>query len=124
MPIVAPNGDIDAAVVDGRAYVDVDGQSVEVRIAAPPSVEAAARHATLSGGQGSAILTAPMPGRVLAVRARPGDAVDAHAVVVILEAMKMEHAVTTPVAGRVSVMAVADGQQVQRGDLLAEIEPA
>jgi excisionase family DNA binding protein len=100
-------------------HADVEGQSLEFRLAPPPTVEEAVRHAT-EGGEGHALLTAPMPGRVLAVRAREGASVRQHEPVVVLEAMKMEHAVVAPLAGTVSRLAVAEGQQVQRGDLLAE----
>ena len=48
------------------------------------------------GGEGAATLTAPMPGRVIAVRAAAGASVAAHQVVVVIEAMKMEHAVVAP----------------------------
>jgi acetyl-CoA/propionyl-CoA carboxylase biotin carboxyl carrier protein len=101
------------------AYVDVEGQSVEFLLASPPSIEEALQHA--AAGEGVAILTAPMPGRVLAVRAREGETVPAHAALVIIEAMKMEHAVATPIAGTVSRVTVLEGQQVQRGDPLAEV---
>ena len=43
--------------------------------------------------EGHAALLAPMPGRVVAVRAAAGASVAAHATVVVIEAMKMEHAV-------------------------------
>jgi biotin carboxyl carrier protein len=62
-----------------------------------------------------------MPGRVVAVRAAPGARVEAHATVVVVEAMKMEHAVATPIAGVIDSVAVREGDQVQRGDLLAEV---
>jgi biotin carboxyl carrier protein len=62
-----------------------------------------------------------MPGRVVAVRAAAGEPVEAHSTVVVVEAMKMEHAVTTPIAGVVDNLAVREGDQVQRGDLLAEV---
>ena len=62
-----------------------------------------------------------MPGRVIAVRATEGQAVTEHAALVVIEAMKMEHAVVTPIGGRVSRVLVHEGQQVQRGDLLAEV---
>jgi len=62
-----------------------------------------------------------MPGRVIAVRAAEGQTVGEHAALVVIEAMKMEHAVATPIAGRVSRVLVHEGQQVQRGDLLAEV---
>jgi biotin carboxyl carrier protein len=38
--------------------------------------------------------------------------------------MKMEHAVVTPLAGTITRLAVAEGQQVQRGDVLAEVSAA
>jgi excisionase family DNA binding protein len=108
-------------VVDGDlAHVDVGGQSVELALAMPPSVEEAMRHASAHAG-GSAALTAPMPGRVIAVRADEGAPVLAHQPLVVIEAMKMEHAVVTPLAGTVTRITVKVGQQVQRGDLLAEV---
>jgi 3-methylcrotonyl-CoA carboxylase alpha subunit len=107
------------AVAGGVAYIDVDGQSEEVRLAMPASVEEAVRHA--ASAEGRASLVAPMPGRVIAVRAAEGQTVSEHAALVVIEAMKMEHAVATPIAGRVSRVLVREGQQVQRGDLLAEV---
>jgi len=70
---------------------------------------------------GVATLSAPMPGRVIAVRAIEGASVQAHQALVVIEAMKMEHAVVTPLTGTVTHVAVKVGQQVQRGDLLAEV---
>ncbi len=101
------------------AFVDVDGQSLEFHLAMPPSVEDAVRHA--SQADGHAVLTAPMPGRVVAIRHGPGEAVAAHETVVVIEAMKMEHAVSAPMAGTVTAVHVRAGDQVQRGGLLAEV---
>jgi acetyl/propionyl-CoA carboxylase alpha subunit len=101
------------------AHVDVEGQSLEFRLAAPPAVEEAVRHAVRS--EGAAVLTAPMPGRVVAVRRRAGEAVAAHEPVVVLEAMKMEHSISAPLAGTVTALHVKAGDQVQRGDALAEV---
>jgi biotin carboxyl carrier protein len=58
---------------------------------------------------------------VIAVRAAPGDRVAANQPLVVLEAMKMEHAVVAPIDGSVAGIMVSVGQQVQRGDLLAEV---
>jgi acetyl/propionyl-CoA carboxylase alpha subunit len=102
-----------------QAFVDVEGQSLEFRLAPPPAVDEAVRHATQA--EGAALLTAPMPGRVVQVRHRPGDAVAAHDPIVVLEAMKMEHAISAPLAGTVTAVHVQPGDQVQRGDLLAEV---
>jgi acetyl-CoA/propionyl-CoA carboxylase biotin carboxyl carrier protein len=101
------------------AFVDVEGQSLEFSLAPPPAVEEAVRHA--SRAEGEVVLTAPMPGRVVAVRRRVGEAVVAHEPVVVLEAMKMEHTISAGLAGTVTALHVEAGDQVQRGDVLAEV---
>jgi acetyl-CoA/propionyl-CoA carboxylase biotin carboxyl carrier protein len=63
-----------------------------------------------------------MPGKVVAVNAMVGDEVSAGDTVVVIEAMKMEHAVRAPVAGHVSSMPVAVGQQVDADQVLAVVE--
>jgi acetyl-CoA/propionyl-CoA carboxylase biotin carboxyl carrier protein len=69
---------------------------------------------------GDAELTSPMPGSVVAVGVQDGQRVDAGAVVVTVEAMKMEHALTAPVDGVVELL-VAVGDQVKVGQPLARI---
>jgi 3-methylcrotonyl-CoA carboxylase alpha subunit len=118
----SPTG-VTAVAADGGAYVDVEGQSLEFEVAPAPSVEEAAHHATSAAEGGTAVLSAPMPGRVISVRVTEGASVVAHAPLVVIEAMKMEHAVVAPIDGRVARLSVAEGQQVRRGDRLAEIEP-
>jgi biotin carboxyl carrier protein len=108
------------AVEGTNVHVDVEGQSLELSLAPPPSVDEAVRHAAAHAG-GIATLIAPMPGRVVATPVAEGASVVAHQPIVVIEAMKMEHAVVTPVAGTVTRVRVAPGEQVQRGDLLAEV---
>ncbi len=67
-------------------------------------------------------LVAPMPGTVVRVAADPGAAVRAGEVLVVLEAMKMEHAVAAPGDGRVAEVRVAVGQVVDTGAVLAVVE--
>jgi propionyl-CoA carboxylase alpha chain len=67
-------------------------------------------------------LSAPMPGVVLGVRCAVGDRVDAGQVLVVLEAMKMEHHVCAPVGGVVSAILVAEGDQVENGATLLVID--
>ncbi len=120
---VAPGSAPSTAVRDGEsAFVDVEGQSVGFSLAPAPTIEEAARHA--SADAGSAILSAPMPGRVIATPLPEGASVRAHEPVVVIEAMKMEHAVVSPLDGTVKWLAVRVGQQVQRGDELAEVSTA
>ena len=69
-------------------------------------------------------LVAPMPGVVLEVRCAPGDRVEAHQTLVVLEAMKMEHHVKAPADGAVSEVRVAVGQHVENGTVLVEFEAA
>ena len=119
---VDPVGDAPRAVKGADAiHVEVEGQSLEFHPAPPPTVEEAVRHAGAHGGDGTAVLTAPMPGRVIAVRVAAGSSVQAHQPVVIIEAMKMEHAVVSPIDGRLVAVAVSEGQQVQRGEVLGQV---
>lgn len=61
---------------------------------------------------------APMPGKVIEVRAAPGDRVAAGATLVILEAMKMEHHITAPSDGIVEEVLVIANTQVETGAVL------
>ena len=62
-----------------------------------------------------------MPGAVLRLAVAEGDEVEERAVLLVLEAMKMEHPVWAPFAGRVAHVACREGQQVAAGDLLLEL---
>jgi biotin carboxyl carrier protein len=64
-----------------------------------------------------------MPGQVRAIAASTGDIVAAGAPVVTLEAMKMEHTVVAGTEGHLAEILVELGDQVQRGQILAVIEP-
>ena len=68
-------------------------------------------------------LLAPVPGAVLSVNVAPGDTVDAGQPLVLLEAMKMEFAVSAPSRGTVRRVACAPGEQVAAGALLVELGP-
>lgn len=67
-------------------------------------------------------LVAPMPGRVRKTLVHPGDRVEKGQVVLILEAMKMEHAIRAPHAGVLSLLTRAEGDLVEAGAELAVIE--
>jgi 3-methylcrotonyl-CoA carboxylase alpha subunit len=67
-------------------------------------------------------LTAPMPGKVIALLAEPGARVEKGTPLVVLEAMKMEHTLVAPAAGTVKAFCYAVGEQVADGAELAEFE--
>ncbi|GMN13864.1 acetyl/propionyl/methylcrotonyl-CoA carboxylase subunit alpha [Altererythrobacter sp. MTPC7] len=79
-----------------------------------------------AGGAASAAdgaILAPMPGKVIAVDVAEGDAVTAGQRLMVLEAMKMEHALTAPFDGTVTELSAATGGQVQVEAVLAIVEP-
>jgi len=105
-------------VEPGTVHLARAGQSysLENTTHAPP----ARRGAAASDGR----LVAPMNGRVVAVNAKAGDIAEAGRALVVLEAMKMEHALSVPMAARIKAVHVAPGAQVSPGHLLVELEPA
>ena len=63
-----------------------------------------------------------MPGTILGVNVKEGEAVKAGQAIFVLEAMKMESDVVAPVDGTVRGIAVAKGASVSAGDLLCSIQ--
>lgn len=76
--------------------------------------------AAAPAGDGEQI-TSPMPGTILDVRVKAGDAVKAGQVLMILEAMKMENEIMAPKDGTVASVHVEKGAQVENGALLCVI---
>ncbi|MDK9723712.1 MAG: acetyl/propionyl/methylcrotonyl-CoA carboxylase subunit alpha [Sterolibacteriaceae bacterium MAG5] len=74
------------------------------------------------GGGAEGGLTAPMPGKVIALVAKPGDKVEKGAPLLILEAMKMEHTIAAPAAGTVKEFRFGVGDQVTDGAELVDFE--
>jgi len=83
---------------------------------------AAARHGDETSISGE--LLSPMPGTVTLVAVNAGDMVTAGQTVLVVEAMKMEHAIAAPLDGVVSVLHVHGGEQVTMDQPLAAVEPS
>lgn len=84
--------------------------------------ETAAQPAHASQGAGDGRITAPMPGLITACPVEEGQAVEEGAVLLILEAMKMEHTLRAPFPGVVTQLAGTAGQQVVEGTTLLVLE--
>jgi propionyl-CoA carboxylase alpha chain len=80
------------------------------------------RFPATSGADASGGLTAPMPGMVLSILAGAGDTVAQGQLLLILEAMKMEHRICAPRSGTIRALHIAAGEQVANGALLLELE--
>lgn len=89
---------------------------------APPAAAAPAPAAPAKAAPsaGASSLTAPLPGVVKGVKVKEGDSVKKNTPVVILEAMKMETVINSPVDGVVSKVHVSVNQSVQQGEVLVE----
>ena len=118
-------GETDLVVVDGdvvsviapdaeRIIAFDDGDAIEFR-----------RRKSSAGAGGTASdggLRAPMPGKIVAAPVKAGDAVTKGQPIVVLEAMKMEHALNAPFDGVVAEFNVAVGDQVTDGTVLAVVK--
>jgi 3-methylcrotonyl-CoA carboxylase alpha subunit len=123
------SGEVDgeiAADANGATYdanggtVTVDGTLVRWTYPPPPSADAEhAAHAATSGN-----VTAPMPGKIVSVAVAPGATVEPHALLVVLEAMKMEHRIEAQIGGTVREVLVQPGELVSGGATLVTIGPA
>jgi biotin carboxyl carrier protein len=68
-------------------------------------------------------IKAPMPGKIIDVLVREGGSVQRGEPVVILEAMKMQNEILSPVSGTVAKISAKPGTNVMKDDLLVEIKP-
>ncbi len=90
--------------------------------AAPAPAPAPAAAPKAAGNAGSVSITAPMPGKILDIKANAGQAVKKGDVVLLLEAMKMENEVVAPQDGTIASVNVGSGAMVESGDVLATMD--
>lgn len=99
---------------DRRFAVTTGGDSVLVEV---PDFESEAE--ALAGGDA---VKAPMPGKVIAIHVKPGDAVEKGQTLAVMEAMKMEHSLAAPRDGVVETVGSELGAQVPEGEILVALE--
>lgn len=119
--------------VNGTVYdvtVEEKGSAAAPAAAAPTAAPAPAPAApapapkapAASGTAGSVEVQAPMPGKILAVKANPGQSVKKGEVILLLEAMKMENEVVAPQDGTIASINVNSGDMVEAGNVLATMD--
>jgi biotin carboxyl carrier protein len=101
-----------AIAVDGAIHVWCDGETYE--FTTRPASPGRSRPADEEG------LRAPMPGRILRAMVQEGERVGRGAVLLILEAMKMEHEIKAPRDGVVARLPFRAGDQVDAGAVLVD----
>jgi 3-methylcrotonyl-CoA carboxylase alpha subunit len=105
---------------ESETLVSIRGQVYRLGRQRPPGVEGTARAS--SGGHVQKVLTAPMAGTIVQVPVQPGQEVAQRQVLLILTAMKMEHTIIAPYAGRVRHVHYKEGDVVKGGAVLIEME--
>lgn len=116
---ITVNGTVyDVTVEEGTG----SGAGVAPKAAAPKAAAPKAAAPKPAGtGAGAVKINAPMPGKILSVKASAGQAVKKGDVILILEAMKMENEVVAPQDGTVASIDVAAGDSVEAGAVLASM---
>ena len=111
--------------VNGNAY-EVEVEEIGAAAApaaapapvAAPAPAAAPTPAAAPAAAGAADVTCPMPGTIVDVKVKAGDAVKAGDVLVIFEAMKMENEIQAAAVGSVAAVYVNKGDSVESGQVL------
>jgi 3-methylcrotonyl-CoA carboxylase alpha subunit len=136
-----PDGTAEARVLtshaDGGLAVELDGRRVAGAVLANgdqrtvligPWAWRLARRGRLAGASDADVpagsLTAPMPGRIASVAVSQGQEVTAGTTLMVLEAMKMEHAIRAPADGTVAQLHFRAGDQVAEGTELLVFDAA
>ena len=109
---VATLGDVHFVQIDGRVH----------HVEAPNALERARRAALPRGG--AEHLGAPMPGTVVEVAVTEGDVVAAGDLLLTIESMKLQTAITAPHGARVEEVCVEAGAHFDQGDALVRLGPA
>ena len=114
--------------VNGNVYDVTVEENVGGAVAAPkapvksaPMAAPKAAAPVQAGTQGAVKVNAPMPGKILAVKANAGQAVKKGDVILVLEAMKMENEIVAPQDGSVASVNTSVGEQVEAGAVLATL---
>jgi acetyl/propionyl-CoA carboxylase alpha subunit len=110
----------------GPGYISMDGFTHEIDITDDTKrlLQQFIKNSGLSGADAAGMIAAPMPGMVVKILTEEGDMVNQGDKVIIVEAMKMENALSAPISGIVKKIYVKEEQPVDKDTPLMEIEAA
>ncbi len=106
--------------VNGRKFKVEVAENGELASVASTSEKLSSPSATTAGSDGRTV-AAVLAGNVFKVNVSIGDSVDEGDALLVIEAMKMETAISAPVAGKVTAVNVVEGDAVKVGDALVEL---
>jgi len=124
-----PGSNVLSVLCDGLSYevglkrnekswdVDIYGTTHEVQVVDPRR-----KALRLAAGSDQGLLKTSMPGRVVRILVKEGDAVAKGDPIIVVEAMKMENEMKAPTDGRIGKIHVAEGQAVEAGSALILVE--
>ncbi len=118
---ITVNGNVYDVTVEEGASTGAAAPAPKAAPAAPAAKAAPAPAAAPAGAAGKIKVVAPMPGKIVAVKASVGEAVKKGQVILVLEAMKMENDVVAPEDGTVAGINVDSGSAVEAGQVLATL---
>jgi biotin carboxyl carrier protein len=130
--VVSPQPGVLSLLIDGRSYhvkkevganeagVVVGHERFNAVVRDPRSLRG--RREAASGAQGARKIIAPMPGKVVRILAPVGTEVESGQAVMVIEAMKMQNELKSPKKGRVRKLTVKEGDAVESGQNLGEVE--
>jgi acetyl/propionyl-CoA carboxylase alpha subunit len=108
--VIATRGD--------EVFVHLDGEAYALRYQHPLD-----RLAAAAGGNAEDRILAPMPGSIVSVAVKAGDAVSKGQTLLVMESMKMETTITAPRDGVIAEVTYEKGQTFDRDALLLSLEP-
>jgi biotin carboxyl carrier protein len=109
------------AEANGKKYISIGGEKFLVQEATAQSINTSSHDA--SGIAEEPVAASPMPGKVVKILVKAGDKVERGQGLVIVEAMKMENEIKSPVNGTVEKINFAPGDLVDAAQPIIEITP-
>lgn len=129
-PKFDPGGQIVGLIIDGKEYdvrLTKEKNIYKVSVFKTPLtasiIQTSIKDEKTPSLQKSILVSAPMSGLVIKLEVKPNDIIEANAALLILEAMKMQNVIKSPLKAQVSTVYVKVGQKVEKDEKLLTLEP-